>query len=181
MKKSFVMLILMVACLAAGCGNKKEQGSQISVETENVKDDEDSVIETPTQEEKDAEENDTESYDLGKVDEYMASLKEQSDSIKDFLAYDAVTQEEMNAKSKELYVLWDDALNYLWGELKTVLPEDEFGELLDAQRTWSAEKESAVEAVGKEVEGGSIYPLVVNSEAARITEERVYELYEILK
>ena len=43
-----------------------------------------------------------------------------------------------------------------------------------------AEKEEAVEKAGKEFEGGSIYPLIVNTEAAKITEERVYQLYEIL-
>jgi len=52
---------------------------------------------------------------------------------------------------------------------------------LDEQRTWIAEKEKAIEEVGKEVEGGSMYSLIVNTEAARITEERVYELYEFLK
>ena len=34
---------------------------------------------------------------------------------------------------------------------------------------------------GKEFEGGSIYPLIINEEGARLTEERVYELYELLK
>ena len=105
----------------------------------------------------------------------MASLKEQSDSIKSYLENEATTQQDMNEKSQELYKLWDDALNYLWGELKNKLPEDEFAKLLDEQRTWVADKEAAVEEAGKEVEGGSMYPLVVNSESAKLTEERVYE------
>ena len=46
---------------------------------------------------------------------------------------------------------------------------------------WIAEKEKAVEEAGKEVEGGSMYSLVVNMKAAELTEERVYELYELLK
>lgn len=41
-------------------------------------------------------------------------------------------------------------------------------------------KEKSVEETGKEFEGGSIYPLVVNIENAKITEERAYELYELL-
>ena len=40
---------------------------------------------------------------------------------------------------------------------------------------------AAVEAAGKEFEGGSIYPLIVNTEAAKLTEERTYKLYELLK
>ena len=87
----------------------------------------------------------------------------------------------MNLKSQELYELWDGALNYLWGELKDSLPEEDFSKLLDEQRIWIVEKEKSVEEAGKEVEGGSIYSMVVNMEAAKITEERVYELYELLK
>lgn len=112
---------------------------------------------------------------------YMASIEEQSDSIKYSLENDVLTQLEMNEKSLELYELWDGALNYLWSELKNVLPEDEFEELRDKQRTWISEKEEAVEIAGKEFEGGSMYSMVANGEAARITEERVYELYELLK
>ena len=58
---------------------------------------------------------------------------------------------------------------------------------MNSQNFWTnsalgvADKEAAVEEAGKEVEGGSMYPLVVNSEAAKLTEERVYELYEQLK
>ena len=66
-------------------------------------------------------------------------------------------------------------------ELKTNLSEDKFQELLDEQRAWITEKENGIEEAGKEFEGGSMYSLAVNSEAARITEKRVYELYEILK
>ena len=111
----------------------------------------------------------------------MAFVEEQSDSIKNYLENEAFTQDDMNVKSKELYDVWDEALNYLWGELKNYLPEEEFAELKDEQRTWITEKESAVEEAGKEFEGGSMYALAVNSEAAAITEERVYELYELLK
>ena len=59
--------------------------------------------------------------------------------------------------------------------------EEEFEKLQAEQRIWIEEKEKTIEEAGKEVKGGSIYSLVVNSEAAKITEERVYELYELLK
>lgn len=115
------------------------------------------------------------------LESYMASIEEQSDAIKDFLENEAMTQAEMNEKSQELYMLWDGALNYLWGELKNVLSEDEFEDLREKQRTWISEKEEAVEEAGKEFEGGTMYSMVVNSEAAKITEARAYELYELVK
>lgn len=115
------------------------------------------------------------------INAYMVNVEEQSNSIKKFLEYDALTQLDMNMKSQELYEIWDDALNYLLGELKNKLSEEEFAKLQDEQNIWSEEKEKAIDESKKEVEGGSMYSLVVNSEAARITEKRVYELYELLK
>lgn len=112
---------------------------------------------------------------------YMTSVKKQSDDIKTCLEHEALTQTDMNQKSAELYELWDDALNLLWSELKLRLPEKEFAALQDEQLIWIAEKEKALEEIGKEFQGGSIYPLIVNGEGAKITEERVCELYELLK
>lgn len=111
---------------------------------------------------------------------YMTFVKEQSDIIKNSLEYDVLTQTDMNMKSQELYELWNETLNYLWDELRNSLSEEEFVKLQDAQWTWSEEKEKTLEDIGKEVKGGSLYSLVVNMEAARIIEERVYELYKLL-
>lgn len=163
MKKKTLTILLMIGVLAFGMtGCQKEENTVVS-------DDEDVVIE------KDETEKDVD------YDSYMASIEEQSDSIKYSLENDPLTQTEMNEKSQELYELWDGALNYLWGELKNTLSEEEFEELRDVQRTWISEKEKSVEEAGKEFEGGSLYPTIVNGEAADITEKRVYELYELLK
>ena len=172
MKKLILMLVLGIAIFVAGCGNddaKTPHESQ-SMEDSNITRDTEAESMTET------EEDDSSNYD-----DYMTSIKKQSDIIKASLELDTLTQMDMNLKAQELYKLWDDALNYLWGELKDSLPEEKFSKLLDEQRIWIAEKEKSVEKAGKEVEGGSMYPLVVNMEAAKITEERVYVLYEILK
>lgn len=128
------------------------------------------------------EQNGFSSYDIsGRIDDMMAATEEWSLTIKASLENDPLTQAEMNTKSKELYDVWNNALNTLWAELKNTLPEEEFEVLMEEQRAWISAKEKAVEEAGKEYEGGSIYSLVVNSEAAEWTEMRVYELYEILK
>ena len=161
MKKLLLFLILSVLLLTAGCA----QETSVPVQT------------APPETAADTLPVETENP----LDAYMESLREQSDLLKTSLEQDPLTQADLNAKSLELYELWDGALNYLWGELKATLPEEEFANLLTEQRAWIAEKEKAVEAAGKEFEGGSLHPLIVNSEAARITEARVYQLYEILK
>ena len=119
-------------------------------------------------------------YRMDEVDAYMASVKEQSDSIKYELHNAVLNQNQMNMKSMELYELWDELLNYLWGELKNTLPEDEFANLLDEQLIWIADKENEAKEAAKGFEGGSLYPFIVNGRSAALTEERVYELYEIL-
>lgn len=115
------------------------------------------------------------------VEEYLTFVKEQSDAIKTSLEQEPLTQTDMNQKSEELRTLWDEALNHLLDEAKKILPKAEVAKLTAEQSTWEAEMKAAVEAAGKEVEGGSAYPLVVNSEAAKLTEERVCKLYELLK
>lgn len=160
MKKKIITTLLMISVFAlgmAGCQNDKTQETTNGMGT--------------------ADEQGT-GVDY---ESYITSIEEQSDGIKYALENEVVTQAEMNGKSQELYELWDGALNYLWGELKNVLSEEEFEELRDEQRLWIAQKEEAVENAGKEFEGGSLYPTIVNTEAAEITEKRVYELYELLK
>lgn len=128
------------------------------------------------------EQNGFSSYDISdSLEDYMELLKEQSDVIKNSLEKESLSQADMNVKSQELYELWDGALNYLWSELKNDLTEEEFEQLLEEQRIWIAEKEKATEEAGKDVEGGSLYALLVYTESAKITEERVYELYELLR
>ena len=90
-----------------------------------------------------------------------------------------LTQAEMNEASAELYATWDSILNIIWNELKEKLPDDEFLKLLEEQREWIGSKEAAVAKVGEGYEGGSMYSLIVNMEAANITEQRVNDLYEI--
>ena len=156
--KNILPMLLVLLCLLVGCGTHGEEVLQVTPSPE-------AVVTVKT----DA------------FGEYLASVEARSEAIKKSLSEDALTQHDMNMKSEELYILWDDALNDLWGELKKAMPEGEFAALTEEQLAWIEEKEAAVREAGAEFEGGSIYPLIVNGEASRITEERVYELYDLLK
>lgn len=112
---------------------------------------------------------------------YLASIKERSDAIRSSLEHEELTQSDMNQKSEELRALWEDALDHLLEEAKKDLPDAEQEQLAAEQSAWYANMVTAVEAEGKAYEGGSLYPLVVNMEAARLMEERVDQLYELLK
>lgn len=200
MKKSILLWLLAVAILAAGCAGPENDAQQTTASTTGVPvqtttaatiaetqaekettaaTEPIAATETTSPEETQAQQTEPAATN-DELDDYMASLEAQSDAIKAALEQ-AQSQSEMNQKAQELYVLWDDALNELWGKLRDSLPEDEFDKLLDEQIQWIEDKENAVEEAGREYENGSLYPLVTNSEAADITEQRVYELYELLK
>ena len=115
------------------------------------------------------------------LDEYLAFIQEQAHALSAALENDPLTQNELNLKSQELAALWDAALNAVLSRLQGSLSEEELAVLTAEQQAWMAEKDKAVEEAGMEVQGGSIYPLIVNSEAARLTEERVFELYSRVK
>lgn len=113
--------------------------------------------------------------------DYLATVESQSNALKASLEKDPLPQVDMNMKSEELRQLWDAALTTMLDKAKSALPDAEWTALTEAQNAWTAATETAVAAAGKDWEGGSMYPLVVNMEAARLTEARVYEIYEMLK
>lgn len=157
MKKTVLILLLAIVILVSGCVNEDIIANQGNTATE-----QNNIISNE------------------EIDAYLASVKEQANTLKTSLEQEELTQTDMNLKSMELSELWDNALNYLIDALKTRLSEDEFAKLQDEQLTWAAEKEKAVEEAGQGFEGGSFYALIVNMEAASITEARVLELYELL-
>lgn len=111
---------------------------------------------------------------------YLTAVRAQSDTVKTFLEQEALTQTDMNEKSGELADLWNETLDTLLAEAKKILPTAEYDQLMAGQAAWEAEKKAAIEAAGKDYQGGSMYALVINSEEARITEARVLMLAEQL-
>ena len=124
---------------------------------------------------------DNSAADKAELADYLASVEAQSNVLKASLENEPLAQAEMNQKSGELRDLWDAALNRMLEEAKKVLSVAEMEKLTAEQNAWLESCTQATEAAGKEVKGGSMYPLVVNMEAARLTEARVREIYEMLK
>lgn len=114
-------------------------------------------------------------------EEYLAYVKGQADEIRAMLENDAMTQVDMNMQSEALREIWDAALLRILDEAKKALPEAEWNALMEAQNAWIVSMKTAVEAAGKDFESGSMYALVVNMEAASLTQARVYEIDEMLK
>ena len=92
-----------------------------------------------------------------------------------------LTQADLNDNSYRIYQIWDWTLNEIWGILKRNLNEDDMKAITKEQLDWIAMKEASMKDAGVEVEGGSMYGMVVNQRGAKLTRERVYELLEIVE
>lgn len=107
--------------------------------------------------------------------------EEEEQEILEVANSDFATQMIMNMTAGRDYELWDLELNRIWRALKQTLDEEEMNTLLAEQKIWIEEKENAMEAAGKEWEGGSGEPMARSDVGAEYTKKRVYELVEYLK
>ena len=111
----------------------------------------------------------------------LRGAKERVDVLEEKLESGYLSQMEMNQTSYKIYTIWDDQLNYIWKLMKENLSEDQMKDILTEQRAWIKEKEQKVKETGAECEGGSLQPLLENTEAAELTRERAYELLDYFK
>ncbi|MCD7715109.1 MAG: DUF1311 domain-containing protein [Lachnospiraceae bacterium] len=112
--------------------------------------------------------------------EEVAAAAGQAEEIEYRLENEALSQSELNQYSYEMYQIWDDALNTLWGYLKDSLSEEEMDALTEEELVWIAEKENEAAAAGAEFEGGTMQPFLENTTAAAMTKDRVYVLLDLL-
>lgn len=110
----------------------------------------------------------------------VEAARMEAEEIEEILSSAQISQLEMNEYSYQMYQIWDNALNTLWGYLSQSLPEEEMSALTEEELIWIEEKESAIEAAGAEYEGGSMQPLIQNTKGAELTKERVYVLLEMI-
>ena len=86
-------------------------------------------------------------------------------------------QLEMNVVSFYKFQVWDAELNNLWNRFSGTVDAQTKERVLADQRNWNAMKEeAALEALGPQDEGGSIYPLLYNSFMEDSTKVRCYFL-----
>ena len=123
------------------------------------------------------------SYDIAEnLRDTLSSTESRTARLEDSIENDAaLSQDDLNALSADLYAAWDALLNQLWEVLQQILDEDTMETLTLEERAWIAEKEQAVKDAAASYDGGSVTALVCNMKAADMTRERVYELMEYLE
>ncbi|HFE9682791.1 TPA: lysozyme inhibitor LprI family protein [Clostridium perfringens] len=88
------------------------------------------------------------------------------------------TQAGMNGISGEQAKLYDDELNEIYDYLKQNLSKEKAKELEKSEMAWIKEKENKIAEIKKQYNGGSVLPLMVNSEVAKESKERCYYLID---
>lgn len=135
--------------------------------------------EAPSQESGSSDQNPSSSapstaYDLSRVlfqaEAQEAELRKKMLDTDHFGSGDKVCQ--------EIYGLWDDLLNELWGQIKAVYSEKEMAALTEEERSWIASKEEKVQGEVSLHEGLAEYyaAMIEARKGAELTRERVYEL-----
>lgn len=97
---------------------------------------------------------------------------------KEYKTDEGSTQGGMNGISGEQAKLYDDELNEIYDYLKQNLSKEKAKELEKSEMAWIKEKESNIAEIKKQYEGGSVTPLMVNSEVAKESKERCYYLID---
>lgn len=188
--KKILLILLLSIFFVSGCG-AKDSGDSLTVETSQS---DESLPDTEQAEEPEQTENleQTEDTEQAEEDSSRQSLSEriaaeisdaeeqekEVDKKIEKMQEEAVTQTEMNETAEEMYRLWDDTLNTVWGLLEESLGEADMEALRQEEREWIASKEEEVQAAGMENGGGSLQPLLEAMKGAELTKDRVYELAE---
>lgn len=112
--------------------------------------------------------------------EYLSKMQEvDNESSKldeEYKTDEGMSQAGMNAISGKQAKLYDDELNRIYKFLQQNLSAEKFKELEKSEVEWINQKESKLDSIKKEFEGGSILPLQVNSAVAKESRDRCYYL-----
>ncbi|WP_297631941.1 lysozyme inhibitor LprI family protein [uncultured Clostridium sp.] len=110
----------------------------------------------------------------GTKQEYLDQLNATKEKLNNYIS--GQSQTAMNAQSYEIYNIWNNKLNEIWGTLEQKLPANKMSELRTSENQWIKDKEAKEAAIKAQYQGGSVMPLEVNMELASLTEQRCYYL-----
>ncbi|MEI4620520.1 lysozyme inhibitor LprI family protein [Bacillus cereus] len=115
----------------------------------------------------------------GKKSEYLSKLNniEGSLSSLDYLYAEGITSKMKEGAGKK-YKAWDDALNDIYGVLKTQLSANEMNTLKEKQRDWISYRDRKAKEVYVSEGEGTLAQVGYTESLAKTTKERCYELVE---
>lgn len=111
-----------------------------------------------------------------KKSEYLHKLKRMDNELSTVNMGD--TMIEMKEAASNIYTMWDNMLNEVYGVLKTQLSEQEMESLREEQRQWITERDKKAKEAAAQFEGGTMEGLEYTSVLGSITRIRCYELVD---
>lgn len=178
--KEIVICLLFFSMLLTACSVKDSEGvntiednkpiTAVTEENENITTDDEENNEAENSDELEEEVQSKRQAYLDKYSEIETELKVSLEE-----KYNGTTVDMREAAATELES-WDDFLNEVYGVLQLQLPEDEMNVVREEQIQWLTIRDSKAEESAKEVEGGTMEPLVYEISLGQSTKERSYEL-----
>ncbi len=183
--RKILCVVGMSVFLLVGCSNvntdKEVQGNkdkEIATEkgNETINEDNTSKENETTIKDETKEKDEDKTITLNKQ-EYLDKMNTLDEKLKvklkDKLAGSTL---EMREAESEIYIAWDEMLNEVYSEIISTLSEEEKDKLILEEKNWIEERDKKADDAAKEVEGGTMEPLVRTSSLEVSTKERCYEL-----
>ncbi len=86
------------------------------------------------------------------------------------------SQADMNIRSGTLCNYWNGLHEALKMHIKTILPADKYENFKQETKTFESQRDKAVQEAGKEVEGGSLYPVVTGGAYCTQTQKEIQRI-----
>lgn len=92
-----------------------------------------------------------------------------------------MTQLDINEGTKIYREKWNSLLEEIFDYLKYTLSVEDFNDLSEDELKWNEKKQREVEMKGKDFEGGSAQPCIMNMADIEMTSDRVYYLISLIE
>ncbi|MVX65683.1 DUF1311 domain-containing protein [Clostridium chromiireducens] len=109
--------------------------------------------------------------------EYKAKLDNIELGFKGFNDANATTNDMYQEACKE-HKQWDDALNEIYGVLKSQLPASDMKKLQNEELQWIKDRDDKAKKDAEEMAGGTMEKVLFEGSLAKSTKERCYVLVE---
>ncbi len=106
------------------------------------------------------------------VNDFIKKIKDVESKGMDEFA----SQADMNVRSGTLCCYWNALHESLKMHLKTILPADKYETFKQETKIFESQRDKAVQEAGKEVEGGSLYPVVTGGAYCTQTEKEIQNI-----
>ena len=177
-----IIVIILSLLLLVGCSqsnvqqnNELEKSNEDSTENASNTDNTDTASDIPAI----VEESSTNSAKESLKEEYLHKLNDTKKETEKLEATDSSTY-ALKKVENDRWDIWDELLNEIYSVLKEQLSPEEVDQLREEQRNWMKYRDDRALEASLKYKGGTQEHLEYVAVLANLTEERCYELVQII-